>query len=288
MRPRTWASRIGNCRRWTRDCAASYLCSVTNAPFQSLFYTQLGLTPGTPVVTAPDIAVGPFTGIRPYLYWTCEADTVQDPCQTTGPAPGFEWSFWFDNGFQGTDVLAHDMYVTAYFPGTRTSTTGPEIALVANAEGESPTIAPNTWVEIKGVNLAPAGDSRIWQGSDFAGNTMPTQLDQGQRNCKRQERVRVLRQSGAGQYPHAAGRDQRRGASGGHQQRNDDRGIHGAGAADFAVVLCVRRRTLCGCGTRGREPDRARHAVPGLEYARQARRDGRDLCERLWTRPACR
>jgi uncharacterized protein (TIGR03437 family) len=54
---------------------------------------------------------------------------------------------------------------------------GPEIAEVANAEGESPTIAPNTWLEIKGVNLAPAGDSRIWQNSDFAGNQMPVALD---------------------------------------------------------------------------------------------------------------
>lgn len=44
---------------------------------------------------------------------------------------------------------------------------GPVISLVANAEGESPMIAPNTWVEIKGSNLAPAGDARIWQGSDF-------------------------------------------------------------------------------------------------------------------------
>jgi uncharacterized protein (TIGR03437 family) len=55
---------------------------------------------------------------------------------------------------------------------------GPVISEVANAEGESPTIAPNTWVEIKGANLAPAGDSRIWQGSDFVGNKLPTQLDQ--------------------------------------------------------------------------------------------------------------
>lgn len=55
--------------------------------------------------------------------------------------------------------------------------TGPAISLVANAEGESPTIAPNTWVEIKGVNLAPAGDTRIWQGYDFVSNQMPTQLD---------------------------------------------------------------------------------------------------------------
>ncbi len=53
----------------------------------------------------------------------------------------------------------------------------PTINLVANAEGDGPTIAPNTWVEIKGTNLAPAGDSRIWQNSDFANSQMPTQLD---------------------------------------------------------------------------------------------------------------
>jgi uncharacterized protein (TIGR03437 family) len=53
----------------------------------------------------------------------------------------------------------------------------PTIALVANAEGEAPAIAPNTWVEIKGMNLAPAGDSRIWQTADFVNNQMPVQLD---------------------------------------------------------------------------------------------------------------
>jgi uncharacterized protein (TIGR03437 family) len=53
----------------------------------------------------------------------------------------------------------------------------PAVSEVANAEGESPAIAPNTWVEIKGVNLAPAGDSRIWQSSDFAGGKLPTELD---------------------------------------------------------------------------------------------------------------
>ncbi len=38
----------------------------------------------------------------------------------------------------------------------------PIITLVANAEGENPVIAPNTWVEIKGQNLSKAGDSRVW------------------------------------------------------------------------------------------------------------------------------
>ncbi len=68
-------------------------------------------------------------------------------------------------------------YAVVMMESDFTFSTGPVISLVANAEGESTTIAPNTWVEIKGSNLAPAGDSRIWQGSDFVGNTMPTQLD---------------------------------------------------------------------------------------------------------------
>jgi uncharacterized protein (TIGR03437 family) len=57
------------------------------------------------------------------------------------------------------------------------SSASPVITLVANAEGETPSIAPNTWVEIKGTNLAPVGDTRIWQASDFANNQLPAQLD---------------------------------------------------------------------------------------------------------------
>ena len=51
----------------------------------------------------------------------------------------------------------------------------PAISLVANAEGETPAIAPNTWVEIKGSGLAL--DSRTWKNSDFVNNQLPTQLD---------------------------------------------------------------------------------------------------------------
>jgi len=53
----------------------------------------------------------------------------------------------------------------------------PTISLVANAFGDMPLIAPNTWIEIKGSNLSPAGDTRIWKDSDFASGTLPTQLD---------------------------------------------------------------------------------------------------------------
>ena len=54
---------------------------------------------------------------------------------------------------------------------------GPIVTAVVNAFSNSPAIAPNTWVAIKGTNLAPAGDSRIWQSSDFVSNQMPTALD---------------------------------------------------------------------------------------------------------------
>ncbi len=59
----------------------------------------------------------------------------------------------------------------------------PAITKVANAEGESLTIAPNTWVEIKGTNLAPTGVSSpacapgyCWQLADFLNNQLPTTL----------------------------------------------------------------------------------------------------------------
>ncbi|MBZ5600801.1 MAG: hypothetical protein LAO79_00675 [Acidobacteriia bacterium] len=55
------------------------------------------------------------------------------------------------------------------------SAAGPVLTLVANAFGDAPTIAPNTWVELKGTALSST--SRIWQGADFVNNLMPTQLD---------------------------------------------------------------------------------------------------------------
>jgi uncharacterized protein (TIGR03437 family) len=52
----------------------------------------------------------------------------------------------------------------------------PAITTVANAEGENPIIAPNTWVEIKGSNLAPAEFDRTWGSPDFVNKEMPTAL----------------------------------------------------------------------------------------------------------------
>jgi uncharacterized protein (TIGR03437 family) len=78
------------------------------------------------------------------------------------------------------DLFAMAGQTTALPASTcKSPTPAPSISLVANAEGEAHLIAPNTWVEIKGSNLAATGDTRIWQGSDFSagGLTMPTTLD---------------------------------------------------------------------------------------------------------------
>jgi uncharacterized protein (TIGR03437 family) len=71
-------------------------------------------------------------------------------------------------GAAGSPVaLAPDPLITAT----------PAITGVANAEGGVATIAPNTWVEINGSNLGPAGDTRIWGNSDFVDGQLPTSLD---------------------------------------------------------------------------------------------------------------
>jgi hypothetical protein len=77
------------------------------------------------------------------------------------------------------DIFAMANPITALPASTCSkSAPAPTITLVANAEGETPSIAPNTWVEIKGSNLAAPGDSRIWQGSDFVANSIADQVGQ--------------------------------------------------------------------------------------------------------------
>ncbi len=196
----------------------TFNCDDLGNPMGILFYDQFGLSAGMPAVATPDVAVGPFNNLQPYIYWSCQAVTIQDPCDGVGPNMGIaEWAFSFGNGFLGTDRLEAEYYVTAYFVGNRASITGPEIAEVANAEGESPTIAPNTWLEIKGVSrahwrLADSAKLRL-RGQSDAGRTR-----QGQRHGEWQECLRLLHQSGADQCPYAARRYQWPGASGGYQQ----------------------------------------------------------------------
>jgi uncharacterized protein (TIGR03437 family) len=49
------------------------------------------------------------------------------------------------------------------------------VGLMSNAFGNIQVLAQNTWMIIKGTNLAP--DTRTWQASDFVNGQLPTSLD---------------------------------------------------------------------------------------------------------------
>jgi len=167
-----WIQAMNNSRYLS---SSAWQIPASAAVLKDLF-TDLNLAPGDSRFMAAG-ASGPFQNLQPFYYWGCQRDqsgTSQSPC--TGYAPSdLQWTFNLDAGFQPTSSLVQHFFVMVYYPVT--ATTGPLVSLVANAEGEVTTIAPNSWAEIKGSRLAPAGDSRIWRDSDFVNNRMPSQLD---------------------------------------------------------------------------------------------------------------
>ncbi len=72
-----------------------------------------------------------------------------------------------------------DIYVADSFNNAIRKLTPASVTLgqATNAFGNIPNVAANTWFIIKGENLAPAGDTRIWQSSDFVNNQLPISLD---------------------------------------------------------------------------------------------------------------
>jgi hypothetical protein len=93
------------------------------SPMGELFYDQLQGKPGKPVVPTPHVDVGPFNHLQPYLYWACGSPDPRAFCQDP-PAPGFQGSFSFGNGFQGTDVVGNFLYVMVYYPETAANALG--------------------------------------------------------------------------------------------------------------------------------------------------------------------
>jgi uncharacterized protein (TIGR03437 family) len=66
-------------------------------------------------------------------------------------------------------------YATVLMESDFTLAYGPTISAVSNAASGAPSIAPNTWVGIDGIKLAP--DTRTWQSPDFVNGKLPTALD---------------------------------------------------------------------------------------------------------------
>ena len=157
----------------------------------------------------------------------------------------------------------------------------PVINLVANAEGENPVIAPNTWVEIKGANLANAGDIRTWQASDFVNNQMPVQLD-GVSVTVNGKSAYVYYISPT-QVNILTPPDAMQGAVVVQVTNNGafQPGVLRAGTAALAVVFRVQRRALRRRDARRREPDRPGQSVSRSDHSCKPGRNCGALRQRL-------
>ena len=83
-------------------------------------HKHLGLAAGDRRLEWP-FDVGPFQRLQPGFYWACvraaSATDSSGPCDLSQSAPsGLEWSFNFDDGFEGTDLPNKQFYVMVYFP----------------------------------------------------------------------------------------------------------------------------------------------------------------------------
>jgi uncharacterized protein (TIGR03437 family) len=113
-------------------------------------------------------------------YWT-QQQPQSSPAARSGPAMAYDAGHDQVVLFGGIDDLT-----TQYFSDTWTwsapivvppPTPGPSISGVVSASdfGGFSAVAPGSWVEIYGTNLAPSTQS--WTGADFTGNDAPTMLN---------------------------------------------------------------------------------------------------------------
>jgi hypothetical protein len=79
-------------------------------------YADLGIIGGDTRLLS-QVQVGQFLNLQPGFYWGCVADTSgYGLCDYTQSAPGgLEWSFNFDDGFEGTDLPNKQFYVMVYY-----------------------------------------------------------------------------------------------------------------------------------------------------------------------------
>jgi hypothetical protein len=122
---------------------------------------------GDGLINAYDPATGAFAG------------TLQDPSGNNIVIPGL-WALVFGNGVGGGDK--DTLYFTAG-PGEEkhgllgSISANPNLVSALNAAQVTGGIAPNTYITVKGNNLAAT--KRSWKAADFGvtGNTLPTSLD---------------------------------------------------------------------------------------------------------------
>ncbi len=96
--------------------SANWQLPEAAADLKTLFQ-DLGLAKGDSRVVRTG-HTGPFQDLQPFYYWGCQRDqsgSSRSPC--TGYAPGgLQWTFNFDDGFQGTAETIQRFFVMVYYP----------------------------------------------------------------------------------------------------------------------------------------------------------------------------
>ena len=94
------------CSQNPKTAAFGYGC--TSSELGDLFYTELGGARGAKIGQTHNANYNDFRNVQPYLYWS---GTLWKKVKNSA------FSFSFENGFQGTNVFANDLYVLAVAPG---------------------------------------------------------------------------------------------------------------------------------------------------------------------------
>jgi hypothetical protein len=107
----TWAANLvyGGYSDWrlpTSDTCLGYNC--TDSELGHLFYSELGATSGSSILSGNATELAKFSNIQSYVYWS---GTVY------APNPDFAWLFDTDDGFQGYDFKFYELYAWAVRPG---------------------------------------------------------------------------------------------------------------------------------------------------------------------------
>jgi uncharacterized protein (TIGR03437 family) len=136
---------------------------------------SLVVSSGQPAVTVPNVVGLPQSAATAAIQ---NAGLAIGPIATQASASvaaGIVISQAPAAGAQITPASAVSLIVSSGPDSTTPTIRSPGGVLSATGFGGFSAIAPGTWIEIYGTNLA--SNTRLWAGADFRGNTAPTALD---------------------------------------------------------------------------------------------------------------